>query len=443
MKHITYSFFILFLFASMHVSAQFEGMIVEKYYISSVGDTTDPSGARLPDSSCTYRIFLNLEKGVKIKSLYADANHPLIILSTENFFNHLFATSSYGYKVNQLLLKIPGSNPVCPANLPLDSWLTIGFASDKHLGVLKSEDPDSSIFTEGLKTNNHDSAGIPLSEKDGMVLADTSFDEYTISSNIETGCTPFSKDSVGNLFTTTKPVLFSTKGFSSVDTSNIILVGQITTHGKLSFRINMELIDENGKKYRYVSKDTLTGTFSIGGTSEKINVIYSNRLIFPPKKGCTNPYFICYDTDALINDGSCQQCDSIKFGCKDVRACNYDENANFHLKELCCYGPDSCDNRNINKVCPGYLKSKQINISLYPQPVQKNNDLHVKLFSPEQTEADLFIYDIYGIKTYNDHLFLPKNTSRHSVNIYGMKKGMYIMHINTSSQQVSKKFFIE
>ncbi|MFM2190564.1 MAG: hypothetical protein RL491_950, partial [Bacteroidota bacterium] len=101
--------------------AQVTNVIVEKYYVSDVNDSTDTLGnIMLAPGSATYRVFVELATGSKLKSVYGDSNHPLMIQSTESFYNNTDRPNAvFGYQMNKNWFD---DN----ATIALDSWLTLG-----------------------------------------------------------------------------------------------------------------------------------------------------------------------------------------------------------------------------------------------------------------------------------------------------------------------------
>ena len=86
----------LLLLTSIKVQAQIEKVFVENYYLSDSIDATDTTGGVLEMGSKTYRIYIDLKPGTKIKKIYGDAFHPIIIKSTENFYNHATDGQTFG-----------------------------------------------------------------------------------------------------------------------------------------------------------------------------------------------------------------------------------------------------------------------------------------------------------------------------------------------------------
>ena len=417
------------------LNAQFQNLIVEKYYISGAKDTSDFIDTKLPEGSVTYRVFAQLDDGFVLKKVYADSIYPLIISSSEPFFNHLLGRKSYGYLLPGERLSFSNST------LGLDSWFTIGYASDKHIGLLKTEDTDTSVYPDGTLINIHDDYGIPVSEKDGLILADSSINYWEISENILLNKTPFNADSTGKLIKLNDFVISSGIGFRSPKTGNKILIAQITTHGNLQMKFNLEILDpsNNNYKYHYVSKDTLTGKRDQGIAGKRRTVVFSNQLTYPAKTGCTDPYFACYDPDAVIDDGSCSQCDSMKLGCLDPLACNYDPEANFHIKEICCYGPDNCDNRDISIVCPGYIHEGIGDVSIYPVPAFNTISLNINA-SSNIKKSECIIINAFGKSVMTFEIPEFENQLSKSINISSLENGIYIIKLLNGKDVIFKKF---
>ena len=106
------------IFFGLSAQTDIEGVIVEKYYISYSNDATDTLGVGLEEGTVTYRIFIDLAPGRKIRKIYGAENHPLIFSSTENFFNNKEDGQSFADQFNKSRLD---ENTVA-----LDSWLALG-----------------------------------------------------------------------------------------------------------------------------------------------------------------------------------------------------------------------------------------------------------------------------------------------------------------------------
>ncbi|HEY0976500.1 MAG TPA: T9SS type A sorting domain-containing protein [Flavobacteriales bacterium] len=323
-----------------------ENVIVETYYISGANDATDTIGGGLAQGSRTYRVHIDLAAGASLRALYGNSDHPLRITSTAPFFNHLDRGRTYGHEINNGALD--------EGTTALDSWLSLGAASNQRYGIPKADDTDGSIIgganndggsaeiAGGLLVENDPAIIHALTERDGLtglnggvalppnfnvtgddpvtVFRDSTLHPEFLSTDVRIGC--------------------STPGVHGPTADNIILVAQLTTIGELSFELNIEVQRADGTLLRYVASDSVLNN---GETA-------SGLLSYPPVCGCTDPDFLEYDPTAGCDDGSCQT--AIVFGCMDQAACNYDPGANFHVPVLCCYGPDQCNGLDIALVCP-------------------------------------------------------------------------------------------
>lgn len=346
MKKIILIFSLLFNVSILFTYAQIEGLYVETYYVSDANDATDTLGGGLPEGSVTYRIFLDLASKSRLKAIYGSKNRALSITSTEVFFNNLLRGRTFGYEINR--------NNLDNNTIALDSWLSMGFASNKHFGVLKSNDPDTSIvgginsdggsasIEGGILANSNPLAGLPLIVSDGLVLTDSSvagFFDYGILTQFGDDSTIFGSLVPRTSFYSEDARLINNLGISGFEPNNHILIAQLTTKGTLSFSLNIEIEKEDGSIVNYVSDNAPAG----------VDTFYSSWLSYPFECGCTDPNFLEYRNYFACDDGSCAT--QIVFGCMDPLACNFDPAANRNLTELCCYNSQCA--LNLNVVCPG------------------------------------------------------------------------------------------
>lgn len=416
--------FIIFIIGSAGVYSQIEDVIVETYYISGPDDLTDPFGAVLVEGSRTYRVYLDLAEGVQLMSLFGDEDYPFSVRSTTKFFNHPNASGSYGFMINSVFIENFAST------LPLDSWLTMDFATNSYFGVQKVNDTDGSVFLPGSLEHTDSKAGIPLTEADGLNITESTYNSYGLT-DLEPDNSIFGKKTVGSEFVSQTSIIQTPIGFSDDENGNIILVAQFTTTGELSFQFNVEL-KINDKLQKFVGRDTST---------YRPDVIYSNLLSYPKKKGCTDPYYAEYDPSAVVDDGSCQT--PMVLGCQDTRACNFDPEANFHVQELCCYPPDSCDNRNLEVVCPDwyalYGSKGAIHFNVFPNPV--SDQLSLEIFEADLGETEYRIYDLYGNQLLTGEIKEP-GLYPNIVETVQLPTGLYFIRL-LSEQSFGASYFIK
>jgi hypothetical protein len=369
---------------------EIENVFVETYYVSDANDATDIIGGGLETGSRTYRIYLDLCSGCTLRSIYGDDNHTLSITSSALIFNHIDRGRTYGHEINNSALD--------EGVVALDSWLSLGAASNQRRGIPKSDDPDGSIvgaenndggsseIPGGLLVNVVDEMGGALFERDGLtslgssaalppnfnVLGDdpsSAFDDATllsgfVSNDTRIGC--------------------SLPGTQGATTENKVLIAQITTLGDLSFLLNVEIQRADGAVVKFVSD----------GSTLLEGEVVNGLLVYPPQCGCTDPDFAEYDPNAGCDDGSCAT--PVVFGCLDSLACNYDPTANFNVPQLCCYGPDDCNGLDINLICTGIgLEELRIkDISVHPNPVQ--DILYVDLGSTRNERLEVVVLNSFG-----------------------------------------------
>jgi len=425
--------------ASVTTFAQVQDVRVETYYVSDQNDATDTTGGFLEQGSVTYRIYIDLAPGNRLKSIYGDANHPLMISSNQPFFNNVVDGQSFGknFSLNRL-----SENTVA-----LDSWLTIGLVtkpSAKFNGVPKNADESGSLIggtnndggsagiLGGLLTNNDPLAGIPLTISDGndtLTQPTGNWFDFGILSSNGNDSTIFGSISSCSVFNSTGCALQYSSGISGVNPdSNLVLVAQLTTKGSLEFLLNIEVIGTNGNVTKYVSSDSLL----------QPGEVYFRKLRFPyiPVCGCANANYMEYNPDRdCDSQDSCHTL--IVFGCMDPDACNYDPSANINLPNMCCY-PGKCNDRDLSVVCPELEANKnntKDDIILSPVPA---GDM-IKVALPQLTSGyDCLLYDSYGRKVKEIH---QNGIQQHlDIDLTGLSRGIYFVRIINSDVNITKSF---
>jgi len=346
---LLFSLVLLTIFSNLRAQDIVENLIVETYYVSDSNDATDTLGGKIEPGSVTYRVFIDLAPGIKLKAIFGSGGHPLLISSTSGFFNNELLGKSFGNEIKQTQLKMN--------TLALDTWLSLGFASNKHYGILKAEDPDSSIIggkynnggsdhiPGGLLVNNDPLAGVPITEKDGIFQTDITSSDFInqgiVDPITQIDTTIFGNPSNSGSFYGADITFRSNSGICIPETDNKILIAQLTTKGELSFEFNIEVEDTiHNKSYIYVASGELKG-----------DTLLSPFLKYPPKCGCTDPNYLEFDPLAPCNDGSCKTL--IVLGCTDISACNYNPGANKNVPGLCCY--NSACAFDLGLICEGVV----------------------------------------------------------------------------------------
>ncbi|MBN2610813.1 MAG: T9SS type A sorting domain-containing protein [Bacteroidales bacterium] len=332
------SFFIS-LFSFGYLFGQVEEIIVEKYYIADSTDASDTTFGHLEEGAVTYRIFVDLADGVKLRGIYGDANHTLHFMSSRPFFNNTDRGQTFGFDIRNTALD---ENKVA-----LDTWITMAFASNKHFGILKEEDIDGTVLDVndmGLLKNTDPGAGIPLTAADGLERTDTTVLGFSSGGFVNlisgTDSTIFGNVSKDTFFISNNVFLRKNPGISLPENGNKILVAQLTTKSEIAFELNLEVL-VNGSIIKVVAKNP-SG-----------DEIFSPFLTYPGLCGCTDPEYIEFNKSATCDDGSCKTLKVI--GCTDPDACNYDPNATYgeYNQYLCCY--DSKCALELGLVCPGVI----------------------------------------------------------------------------------------
>lgn len=233
---------------ALHTSAQYtppdpsglEGIIVETYYVADSSDAADTDGSEggLAPGAVTYRVFADLKEGYKLLTVGGFSNHPLTFNTTTHFFNNLDRGEAWGPSI--------GHTHLDENTVAIDSWLTMGAASDLHWGVPKADDPDGSV--SGIENNDGGSVGTPLLTNNVAVMGQA----LTVADGMWESGTPPATAFVG-----TPPDCFDVGdsshysddnfawavlgGIQSPTPDNKLLLGQFTTDGVFSFCLNLWL----------------------------------------------------------------------------------------------------------------------------------------------------------------------------------------------------------
>ncbi len=439
MKQFLAVFFLLFF--PPFIRAQLENIIVEKYYVADANDAANPTG-NLPPGSVTYRIYVDMAPGYKLKQLYADEFHTFKIESTDTFYNHING-KSFGIDVNK--------NTLNKNTTALDSWLTLGQAAKVTVapqkyyhGILKGQDIDGSFIggtnnQQGLLVNADPSASPALTVKDGngrdSVIYNmpvsyfsngilTGTDDSTIFGSLKTG-TEFIRDTFELTCVT------GVKGI--IPDSNQVLIAQLTTKGQLKFELNLVLIDANNNPCYFVADSSKTVLSPYNETTKGF-------LKYPPACGCTDPNYLEYSSIYPCTDNTaCKTL--VVLGCTDTMACNYNPLANYNVQALCCY-PGYCSDRDLSVVCPGLSKNKQSapGFNLFPNPAQ--NQITIQVQDVDNKEIKYEIRNAYGTISLAGNPGLVSGTINQQVDISNLETGLHLVRVfigNTAYNKILMK----
>ncbi len=434
--------FVLLLLLTLHipveVSAQVKGTVVELYYISDNNDATHVvNGQSLPVGSKTYRVYVTLEQGSKIRKIYGDVNHPLIFSSTADFYNNTDRPSAtFGYLINKNWFY---DNPT----LALDSWLSLGLATKTQLGVVKAEDTDGDVLSGannsggsaailgGLLTNYDASAFVPLTTADGLIPSTLSLSQWLDNGMKDLAgddTTVFGSINTGNEFNSTTAFLQQVSGVGSATASGNVLVAQLTTTGELSFEINLE-----------VEVPTVSGSQIVKYVANAANLqsdeVLAAALKYPAVCGCTDAHYIEYSAAYTCSSSdSCKHL--VRLGCKDSAACNFDPDANYDVPQMCCY-PGRCNDRDLAVVCPSVSGGLRIG-DVYPNPA--TDKVHVKGQAAEAGPLTVGIYNNYGKLISEKVLDVEAGSFDQTISLDGVGKGLFCIRI--SSGEVNRTSMI-
>lgn len=233
-----------------------EGIVVEKFYISNAADSIDAvnNGAVYPlyVGSTTYRVYANLLPGYKLVNLFGNVQHPLNIETSTAFYND----PNFGFKVYQGT----SVNNTKKNTTLIDSYLSMGGVANGQMGVLKSEDTDGSIGNlQGILANTDPQMGLPITganSADGLMPGTPNTPSILgISNELD-----IFDQTVGASFTTTNGAVSTLGGVEGVTASNHVLIGQFTTNGDFSFKLNLQILTPVAGESQIFVADTPTGT---------------------------------------------------------------------------------------------------------------------------------------------------------------------------------------
>ena len=208
-----------------------ENVIVEEYYISDSTDYSDKAGGVLPFGSKTYRIYIDMKPDYSLQMVYGDQKHELNISTSEIFFNNEDCRALTGFNID--------AKKINENSVALDSWLTLGAATRIHTGIPKSLDKDGSLIKRPA-----------LSINDGLTIGNLPmFKVFNLDLNF------FNNDSTATNFSTNNGGWGALGGVKGPTAENIVLIAQLTTHGKLSFSINIQLGTPSGGVVKFVAKN--------------------------------------------------------------------------------------------------------------------------------------------------------------------------------------------
>lgn len=254
-----YLYIFLFSFATLEGMAQvgLQGIWVEPYYVTSKSDHDGlNSSGPLEEGAVTYRIYVDLEPGYRFQAAYGSPDHPLEIASDHVFFNHNHSGNTHPNVIPE--------RDLARDIVLLDTWVTAGAATENHMGVPRKFDflaQDGYLrFKSGYLENT-----VRLSEDDlsPLTLKLTDCDGLARTERLPV-TTIYNMDSLGwamSSVSRAKRLVVENgawacmgKGSVGADSlsGNHVLIAQITTAGKLDYKLNIMIGTPEGKSIQYV-----------------------------------------------------------------------------------------------------------------------------------------------------------------------------------------------
>ena len=248
MNRFIFNLFLLFSIVPTALTAQYsapdgtalEAIIVERYYVADTLDVTDSDGGYLDTCSVTYRVYVDLKPDYRLQAVFGNSRN-LLKLETETVF---FNNEDRGEISGDLI----GANFLGDNTVALDSWVSMGPASDSHWGVLKSADTDGSLvggvnsdggsegIDGGILVYDATSVGIPLTVADGLMAG-----EMPTITAVGLDLSVFGDENAGSLFESMGGAWSVLEGVVGTTEENIILIGQFTTKGQFDFHLNIQI----------------------------------------------------------------------------------------------------------------------------------------------------------------------------------------------------------
>lgn len=261
MNTLKYIFVALFACSFAAAQAQgLQGIVVERYYQANAADVSDATaeGAVVPltTGSVTYRVYVDMAAGYKFSQIYGSPTHALTLSSTANFFND----PNWGVPLDPASVT---TNNIRKNTGMIDSWFATGGAAAGKVGVPKIQDTDGSIGNaQSILANNPGSCfGVPINApqgaRDGLVASSSLTYPADEAQALGLGSALDVLDqTAGNSITINNGAIAALGGIVGANSDNLVLIGQFTTTGNLSFALNVQLINTaTGTAENYVASN--------------------------------------------------------------------------------------------------------------------------------------------------------------------------------------------
>lgn len=273
MNTIKYFFAALLVCSFAAAQAQgLDGIVVERYYQANAADVSDATtqGAVVPltTASVTYRVYVDMAAGYKFSQIYGSSTHPLTLSATANFYND----PNWGVSLDPGLVT---TTNIRKNTGMIDSYFTTGGTAVGKVGVRKIDDTDGSLGNaQSILANNPASCfGAPINgsgAKDGMATAIAN--TYLEPNALGLGAALDVLDqTAGSSITINDGAIAALGGVVGATADNLVLIGQFTTTGSLSFSLNVQLINiATGVAENFVSSSPVAGELTSASLTQTI-----------------------------------------------------------------------------------------------------------------------------------------------------------------------------
>lgn len=275
MNRIKYIFVALFACSFAAAQAQgLDGIVVERYYQANAADVSNATaqGAVVPltTGSVTYRVYVDMAAGYKFSQIFGSAAHALTVNATANFYND----PNYGVAFD------PGT--ISSVNIRkntamIDSWFTTGDAAAGKVGVIESGDTDGSVGNaQSILANNPGSCfGLRINgsgAQDGFLPSSPSTSPSNDPQALGLGSALNVLDqTAGSSITINDGAIAALGGIIGATADNLVLIGQFTTTGSLSFALNVQLINiSTGAAENYVASSPVAGELTSASLTQTV-----------------------------------------------------------------------------------------------------------------------------------------------------------------------------
>ena len=275
MNTLKYIFVALFACSFAAAQAQgLQGIVVERYYQANAADVSDAAaqGAVVPltTGSVTYRVYVDMAAGYKFSQIFGSPTHALTVNSTANFYND----PTWGVAFD------PGT--ITSVNIRkntamIDSWFTTGDAAQGKVGVTESGDTDGSVGNaQSILANNPGSCfGVAINgagSKDGLRTSSATTSPANDPQALGLGSALNVLDqTAGSSITINDGAIAALGGIVGAAADNLVLIGQFTTTGSLSFALNVQLINSTtGVAENYVASSPVAGELTSASLTQTV-----------------------------------------------------------------------------------------------------------------------------------------------------------------------------